>query len=221
MTFNYALYIIWKVKNMNPETLQNICSVVMVTGMIVASFGAFGHRHYSKEVDRRKEGVASEQIEKLTGQNNELIAGKDKVVAQNNELKNQNDSLLGKIGILTTENMTIKGIMTNPKLEFLKDRTSQSIDEATGKIKSIYVYRSQYPTVIRNIKVKLTFDEIISRVNTKMPGTLPFANNVKAGFHSDKKFVECFVQQMGEGGELIFEVFSDEPLNIVSNEFSP
>lgn len=109
----------------------------------------------------------------------------------------------------------------HPKLVFLENRTKAEKDSVTGLLKTTYVYRSQYPVVVRDATVKLRFNCRIFKANSRLPNTLPFKGNSTLNIHRDGKGVTFFARHLGEGSDIELSVFSRIPPKIESSELFP
>lgn len=109
----------------------------------------------------------------------------------------------------------------DPKLVFLEDRTIYEQDSETGLYKTTYVYMSQYPVLVRDATVKLRFDCKVLKANGRLPNTLPFKDNSTLNIHPDEKGVTYYARNLGEGSDMILEVFTKVAPKIVSSELSP
>ena len=109
----------------------------------------------------------------------------------------------------------------HPKLIFLEDRTRFEQDSETGLYKTTYVFRSKYPVLVRDATVKLRFGCIVLKANGRLPNTLPFKDNSTLNIHPDGKGVTYYARNLGEGSDMILNVFTKAPPQIVSRELSP
>lgn len=144
---------------------------------------------------------------------------------QHDSLQTINEKLNEKFDNLTNEHQKLKDTIMHPVLEYYKDGFKITEDDSTGKFKSSFVYRSKRSTVaIRDVNIELEFDKPIIKafvIVRKIEGGEMTQSQieVKNSYGATKLTVSA--EELKEGFNLIIEVFSDEPLEIVSNEFSP
>ena len=170
---------------------------------------------------------------------------------RHSQLKTQNDSLHAKIDSLSKSESALREMITPvlkiakdrnpdsddqraikellveisqwmyPKLLYIKEKTFTEKDEETGMLKTTYIFRSKYPVLIRDANVILTFNCRVYKANGRMPNTLPFRNNSTLNIHPDGNGVTYYARNLGEGSDMILEVFTKSQPSIQSCVLKP
>jgi apolipoprotein N-acyltransferase len=197
---------------------------------ILAVCAQYLKQHQDGATHQRELASAEDRHNQLKEQNNSLHAKVDSLVAAEQEMREMIAPILEiakerSPGI--DDRQAIQKLLEeisrrmHPKLVFLEDRTRLEQDNETGLYKTTYVYRSQYPVLVRDATVKLRFDCIVRKANGRLPNTLPFEGNSTLNIHPDGKGVTYYARTLGEGSDMILYVFTKAPPKIVSSELSP
>jgi hypothetical protein len=104
-----------------------------------------------------------------------------------------------------------------PKLIMLTDET-ESWKDKSSIFHTRYWFRSQYRVALKNVSIEMKFDVIILNVSGAIIGT---ENRTKTTATKDKRGFVFVTDLLLVGDEILIDIRSNEPPNIVSMKFFP
>ena len=128
------------------------------------------------------------------------------VIRQEHEKNNLNDKLLG---------------LTQHKIIPLPNKTRKWLDKNTNLIYTDYFFRSQYPGGIRDISITLKFNTPIIAAKYQITGAMVTDQDSRISVDTGSAGLSYFTGYLSEGNDILIEVVSRKPINIISSQLSP
>jgi hypothetical protein len=110
---------------------------------------------------------------------------------------------------------------TQSEIILLDDRIAIQRAPNTGLTHTRYVFRSRQPYPLRDIYIKLRFDGRILNAIGRLSGAVVFEQGSEMLIHSDSCGLTYFTGYLSESNDIVIEVVSHAPLNILSSDLSP
>ncbi len=107
-----------------------------------------------------------------------------------------------------------------PKLVFL-DHTEPRRDSISNLFHTIYVFRSEPATGLRDVQIRIRFDRRFVTITERKSGAFVEEQGTRITIDPDSTGFYYITGYLKEGNDINIEVISKEPLKILSRSLSP
>jgi hypothetical protein len=108
-----------------------------------------------------------------------------------------------------------------PKIVFLQNKTQQYRDPSTNLLHTVYPFRSQYPTGVRDIHIKLRFDGPFISATPGIGGAIAEEYGTQMRIDPDSSGFYYTTGYLREGNDIFIHVLSRKSLKVDSMSLSP
>jgi len=106
-------------------------------------------------------------------------------------------------------------------LELLTDQTKVQKSANSGLIQTRYLFRSRYTMPLRDISIRLQFDDRLARAQARITGAVVIDQGSRLSVAPDSAELTYSTGYLSESNDIMIEVAAQKPLNIVSMQLRP
>lgn len=169
--------------------------------------------------------IQRSESESIKNQNYKLSIQIDTFQEQSSKLKLQNDTLILQQAKLIDDNKKLLKFRLESKIQsqivLVENRTDRRQDPRTKLIYTHYIFRSRTPIPARDVSILLTFDGSFENATARISGAVVIEQGTKTSVNPEHTMLSYSTGYLSESNDVIIEVISKNPLNIIGKKLSP